>query len=89
MGTRGLYLKVTTSIGKTGKTKLTMLAFFYCRELVKTSFVTPLFAIKLTSVCGSVYVCLITGSGRRADSGEILAIGDQCESAVEDQGKST
>ena len=40
-------------------------------------------------LCGSVCVCLITGSGRRAESGKIPPIGDWCESAFEDQGKST
>ena len=38
-------------------------------------------------LCGSVCVCLI--SGRRAESGEIPPVGDRCESAFEDQGKST
>ena len=37
---------------------------------------------------GPVYVCLITGICRQAESGEILPVGDQCESACEDQGKS-
>ena len=40
-------------------------------------------------MCGPVCVCLITGSGRRSESGEILPIGDRFESAFEDQGKST
>ena len=40
-------------------------------------------------LCGSVCVCLITGSGRRAESGEIPPVRDWCESAFEDQGKST
>ena len=40
-------------------------------------------------MCSPVCVCLITGSGRRAESGEIPPVGDQCESAFEDQGKST
>ena len=39
-------------------------------------------------MCGPIYVCLITGFCRRAESGEIPPIGDQCESAFEDQGKS-
>ena len=40
-------------------------------------------------MCGSVCVCLITSSGRRSESGEIPPVGDWCESAFEDQGKST
>ena len=40
-------------------------------------------------MCGPICVCLITGSGRGAESGEILPIGDWCESAFEDQVKST
>ena len=39
-------------------------------------------------MCSPVYVCLITGVSRLAESGKILPIGDQCESACEDQGKS-
>ena len=42
----------------------------------------------LWMLCGPVYVCLITGLCRRAESGEIPPVGDQCESAFEDQGKS-
>ena len=39
-------------------------------------------------MCSPIYVCLITGICRQAESGEIPPIGDQCESACEDQGKS-
>ena len=39
-------------------------------------------------MCSPIYMCLITGVCRRAESGEISPVGDQCESACEDQGKS-
>ena len=38
-------------------------------------------------MCSPICICLITG--RRAESGEITPIRDQCESAFGDQGKST